>query len=90
MRFRATGDPAEVAAGKLTLRVVRDELARIVAQRAADDPHLHLLDGRALYGDADAVERPLPDGLHPDAPTHRLMGDRFAAHAFGPDGPFTP
>ena len=90
VRFRAAGDPAEVAAGKLTLRVVREELARVVAQRAADDPHLHLLDGRALYGEADAVELPLPDGLHPDAAGHRRIGERFAALAFGPGGPFAP
>lgn len=87
MRFRATGDPAEVAAGKLTLRVIRAELARIVEQRATGDPQLHLLDGRELYGEADAVELPLPDRLHPDAATHRLMGERFAALAFGAGGP---
>ena len=39
-------------------------------------------------GEGDAGELPLPDRLHPDAATHRLVGDRFAAHAFGPDGPF--
>ena len=76
--FVATGDPAEVAAGKLTLRVVRAELARIVEQRSASDPHLTYLDGRELYGPADHDELPLPDGLHPDAATHRLMGERFA------------
>ncbi|MEU1512714.1 GDSL-type esterase/lipase family protein [Streptomyces sp. NPDC005811] len=76
--FQPMGDPAEVAFGKLTLRVVRDELARLVEQRAADDPHLHYLDGRELYGEADAAELPLPDGLHPDAATHRRMGERFA------------
>jgi hypothetical protein len=88
MRFRATGDPAEVAGGKLTLRVIRAELARIVARRAAEDPHLHLIDGRELYGEADAAQLPLPDRLHPDAGTHRLMGKRFAALAFGAGGPF--
>lgn len=76
--FIATGDPAEVANGKLTLRVIRDELARIVAQRATSDPHLRYLDGEELYGAADHAELPLPDGLHPDAATHRLMGERFA------------
>ncbi|WP_433788214.1 GDSL-type esterase/lipase family protein [Actinomycetospora sp. CA-101289] len=86
MRFRATGDPADVAAGRLTLRVVREELARVVAQRAADDPHLAYLDGRALYGEADAEALPLPDRLHPDAATHALMAERFAALAFGPGG----
>ncbi|WP_405436251.1 GDSL-type esterase/lipase family protein [Streptomyces avidinii] len=88
LRFRAAGDPAERAYGKLTLGVIREELARIVRRRAADDPNLHLLDGRALYGERDAAELPLPDALHPDAATHRRMGERFAAHAFAADGPF--
>lgn len=88
MRFRATGDPAEVAAGRLTLRTIREELTRIVTERAAEDPHLHLLDGLSLYGEADAAEHPLPDRLHPDAATHRLMGERFAAYAFGPGRSF--
>ncbi|MGW7457335.1 GDSL-type esterase/lipase family protein [Streptomyces sp. NPDC054797] len=87
IRFRATGDPAERATGKLTLGVIRDELARLVRQRAADDPHLHYLDGRALYGEADSAELPLPDRLHPDAATHRRMGERFAAVAFASGGP---
>ncbi|MEE1942814.1 GDSL-type esterase/lipase family protein [Streptomyces sp. TRM 70361] len=88
LRFRATGDPAERAAGKLTLRVIREELARIVRQRAAEDPHLHYLDGLDLYGEADFAELPLPDGLHPDAAAHRRIGERFAALAFA-DGPFS-
>lgn len=79
LRFIATGDPAEVAAGKLTLDVVREHLARIVRERSADDPNLHHIDGLDLYGPADAQELPLPDGLHPDTATHRLMGERFAA-----------
>ncbi|WP_133828611.1 GDSL-type esterase/lipase family protein [Actinomycetospora succinea] len=90
VRFRATGDPADVNAGptgKLSLRVVRDELARVVAQRA-DDANLHLLDGLDLYGEGDAAALPLPDRLHPDPATHRLIAERFAAHAFGPGGPF--
>ncbi|MFD7435525.1 GDSL-type esterase/lipase family protein [Streptomyces sp. NPDC059861] len=88
LRFRAAGDPSETAAGKLTLNVIRTELSRIVQQRAADDPHLHHLDGRELYGEADHAELPLPDDLHPDAATHRRIGERFAAFAFGADGPF--
>ncbi|WP_069883870.1 GDSL-type esterase/lipase family protein [Streptomyces luteocolor] len=88
VRFKATGDPAERAAGKLTLNVIRDELARVVKQRQADDPHLHHLDGRDLYGEADSAGLPLPDALHPDAATHRLMGERFAALAFAADGAF--
>ena len=80
LKFRATGDPAEVAAGKLTLTVIRAELARIVGERS--DSHLHLVDGLELYGPADHDERPLPDGLHPDAATHRSIGERFAKVGF--------
>jgi lysophospholipase L1-like esterase len=89
LRFRATGDPAERASGKLTLRVIRDELARIVEQRAAEDPNLGYLDGLDLYGEADSAELPLPDQLHPDAATHRRIGERFAKLAFTATGPFT-
>ncbi|MDL5202807.1 GDSL-type esterase/lipase family protein [Streptomyces sp. ALI-76-A] len=88
LRFRAMGDPAERASGKLTLTVIRDELARIVARRAADDPHLYHLDGRELYGERDHTELPLPDDLHPDAAAHRRIGERFARLAFTADGPF--
>lgn len=88
VRFRATGDPAERAAGKLTLRVIRDELARIVHRRRAEDPDLHYLDGLDLYGEADFAELPLPDQLHPDAAAHRRVGERFAKLAFTA-GPFS-
>ncbi|MFJ6850722.1 GDSL-type esterase/lipase family protein [Streptomyces sp. NPDC091271] len=87
LKFSAGGDPAETAAGKLTLTVIRDELARIVEQRAAEDPNLHHLDGRELYGEADSAELPLPDALHPDAATHRRIGERFAKLAFHAGGP---
>jgi hypothetical protein len=88
VQFRATGDLAERAAGKLTLNVIREELARIVRQRTVDDPHLHYLDGQNLYSDKDFVELPLPDELHPDTATHRRIGERFAELAFGAHGPF--
>ncbi|MGW4026126.1 GDSL-type esterase/lipase family protein [Streptomyces sp. NPDC005009] len=88
--FTAAGDPEERAEGKLTLGVIRDELKRIVTRRAADDPNVHYLDGRDLYGEADHSELPLPDRLHPDAAAHRRIGARFAAHAFAAEGgPFT-
>ncbi|MER7699690.1 MULTISPECIES: GDSL-type esterase/lipase family protein [unclassified Streptomyces] len=90
LRFMAMGDPAESAAGKLTLTVIRDELARLVAQRAAADPHLHYLDGLDLYNESDHAELPLPDDLHPDPATHRRIAERFAGLAFGHGGPFTP
>lgn len=88
LSFTAAGDPAERAEGKLTLNAVRQELQRIVSARAKDDPNLHHLDGRALYGEADHAELPLPDRLHPDPAAHRLIGKRFAAHAFAAGGPF--
>ncbi|MGW4867773.1 GDSL-type esterase/lipase family protein [Streptomyces chartreusis] len=88
LRFVAMGDPAERASGKLTLGVIREELSRIVKQRVADDPNLHYLDGRELYGETDSTELPLPDDLHPDAATHRRIGERFARLAFTAEGPF--
>ncbi|WP_447034894.1 GDSL-type esterase/lipase family protein [Streptomyces sp. DSM 118878] len=88
LRFKATGDPAERAAGRLTLNVIRDELARIVEQRAADDPGLHYLSGRDLYGESDHAEFPLPDAIHPDAAGHRRIGENFARLVFGENGPF--
>ena len=84
--FRTTGDPAAVADGALTLSVIRDVLRGIVADRAADDPNLHYLDGRELFGTADVAD--LPDALHPNAAGYRRMGERFAAVAFGNGGPF--
>ncbi len=78
VRFAAAGDPAQVAAGKLTLNVIREQLARVVEQRAVDDPNLHYLDGREMYGEDDYAARPLVDELHPDAHTHELIGERFA------------
>jgi hypothetical protein len=88
LRFKATGDPAERAAGRLTLNIIRDELARIVEQRAAGDPNLHYLDGRDLYGEKDYAEFPLPDEVHPDPAGHRRIGENFARLVFGDGGPF--
>ncbi|MFI8356634.1 GDSL-type esterase/lipase family protein [Streptomyces cyaneofuscatus] len=88
VEFVALGDPSEAALGKLNLRVVREELARIVEERAGEDPALSYLDGLTLYGEADSAELPLPDRLHPGPAAHRRMGERFGAYAFGPGGPF--
>ena len=60
---------------------VRDALAEA-------DPAIHYLDGLELYGAADHEQLPLPDNLHPDGETHRLIGRRFAEAVFGPDGAF--
>ncbi|MFE7211229.1 GDSL-type esterase/lipase family protein [Streptomyces sp. NPDC001698] len=90
LRFKATGDPAERAAGRLTLNVIRRELDRIVRQRAADDPNLHHLDGRELYGETDYAELPLPDEVHPDPAGHRRIAENFARLAFRAGGPFDP
>jgi len=85
VRFTATG--VDDGYGRLTLRVIRDALASL-ADRRGDDTHLHYLDGTRLYGAEDAVAHPLPDALHPDTATHRLIGERFAQYAFGAGGPF--
>jgi hypothetical protein len=86
LSFRATGDPSDRT--RLTLTLIREELARITAQRAETDPNLHYLDGRALYGEGDVDELPLPDQLHPDAATHRRIGQRFTDLVFGAGGAF--
>lgn len=87
LRFQAAGSEAEIASGKLTLALIRDTLGSIVAQRRASDPNLHYLDGLGLYGEADHARLPLPDGLHPDGAAQALIGERFAAAAFGPGRP---
>lgn len=90
VRFKATGDRRERDAGKLTLQFIRSELHRIVQQRAAQDQHLHYIDGLTLYGASDFSSHPLPDALHPDAISHAFIGNRFASLAFGPGGFFGP
>lgn len=87
VQFTATGTRGDTAQGRLTLRVIRETLAEVAAARR-DDPHLHYLDGLELYGAADAEAHRLPDALHPDSETHRLIGDRFAHRAFARDGAF--
>jgi len=87
VRFVATGTPGDLALGRLTLQVIRRELSSLVDRRAADK-NLHYLDGTTLYGPADAVDLPLPDGLHPGAEAHQRIGTRFAEHAFTGSGPF--
>jgi len=80
----ASGSPADVAAGALTLRVVRRELERIVAARAEQDANIRYLDGLRLLG-TDETQY-LADGLHPNPAGYRLIGERFIALAFGDGG----
>jgi hypothetical protein len=82
LRFRATGDRSEVRLGKLTLRIIREQLRAIVQQRQANDPHLCYLDGNDLYGPDDNALMPLPDELHPGADAHQLIGKRFYEFGF--------
>ncbi|MEU0051333.1 GDSL-type esterase/lipase family protein [Streptomyces sp. NPDC006309] len=88
LKFKATGDPAETAAGRLTLAIVRDVLADIVEQRSAGDPNLHYLDGLSLYGESDHDQFPLPDAIHPSPEGHRRIGENFAKLVFANNGPF--
>ncbi|GAA2615420.1 GDSL-type esterase/lipase family protein [Paractinoplanes durhamensis] len=87
VRFTATGNPADIAQGRLTLEVIRREL-RSLAERRSGDKQLHFLEGLMLYGPDDAAALPLPDDLHPGPEAHRLIGDRFADYAFTGSGPF--
>jgi lysophospholipase L1-like esterase len=79
-------DPSAIAEGRMSLGVVREALARIVAERSAQDPNLHYLDGRQLFGADDLDD--LPDNLHPNAAGYRRMGERFARLVFGRGGVF--
>jgi hypothetical protein len=81
VRFIATGDPADVAQGRLTLEVIRRELRQIVERRG--DANLSYVEGTDLYGEADAAELPLPDGLHPSPEAHERIGRRFAERVLG-------
>lgn len=82
------GGPTEVRAMSLTLQRIRTIISEAVAgRRDRGDHNLHYLDGLELFGEADAPT--LPDGLHPDGDGYVRIGERFAAHAFGAQGPFS-
>lgn len=80
----SAGDPRQLASGGLSLTVVREAIATVLAARS-DDPALHYLDGRQLLRPEETGD--LDDGLHPNARGLRRMGDRFARLALGPGGP---
>lgn len=89
VRFVATGRPKDQTQGRLTLTVIRRELQSLVERRVGDG-NLRYLDGTTLYGRSDAVQLPLPDGLHPNAAAHIRIGERLADYAFTGNGPFGP
>jgi hypothetical protein len=81
------GGPPELRASDLTLTRIRTIVEEVVAgRRDRGDAHLHHLDGLTLFGPDDVGD--LPDGLHPNGDGYLRMGERFAAHAFAPGGPF--
>jgi hypothetical protein len=83
-RYAATaGLPEEVERGRLSLGLTRDILELIVASRGDEDPNLHYLDGRALYGEAENESMPMRDGLHPDTAAQRHIGARVAELVLG-------
>lgn len=86
MHPRTCGDVADIATGALTLARSREMLAHVAQVRAALGEPITCLDGRELYGPADAPTAPLPDGLHPDGPIYREMGRRFARLVLADDG----
>jgi hypothetical protein len=86
-RFDVVDRPEELTVGALSLERIRELLSIVVAQRrCAGDANLHSLHGHELFGAADVGD--LPDGLHPNSAGYRRMGERFAAYAFAPCGPF--
>ena len=79
-RIAAIERSPELSVGALTLQRIRALLADVVAtRRSQGDEHLHLIDGRELFGEADLAD--LPDGLHPNSAGYARMGERF--HALG-------
>lgn len=85
-RQRAIGPVAEVAGGALTLARTRDLVRHVAEVRRARGDDIRYLDGRELYGPADAVTAPLPDGLHPSSASYVEMGRRFARVVFAEHG----
>lgn len=75
------GRADEVAEGKLSLEVVREELAAIAEDRRAEDPALTFLHGTELYGAADNARLPMPDNLHPGDDVNALIAERFTTLA---------
>ena len=74
-----------------TLEQMRAELRRVVELlRARGDEHIHYLCGKELFDAPDMAAGMMPDQLHPNGEGYVLMGERFAAKAFGPAGLLLP
>lgn len=71
--FATVPRPTEISVGALSLTRIRELVTLVVALR--QDPHLHLVDGTALFGEDDVQD--LYDGLHPNAEGYLRMADRF-------------
>jgi hypothetical protein len=76
-----------VAAGALTLQVVRRELRRIVTERAKQDSNIFYLDGLRLLG-WDEADELLREGLHPTQAGNDVIAERFERLVFGEGGAF--
>lgn len=78
--YQEPGGARRRISGDLTLRRIREVLAETVELlRRRGDEQLAYLDGRELFGAADAAAGRMPDGLHPDAAGQRLIAERWAA-----------
>lgn len=77
------GTVEDVVQGKLSLQVIREETARVVAARLDDS--LIAVDGlQMLYSGQDAEQMPLPDNLHPGPDVHELIGERWSSRVLMP------
>lgn len=70
--------------GTLTLEGSRALVEDVAAARASEDPHLSVLDGRALLGPHEG--HLLEDGLHPGDLGYSVMAERFVTLARDPAG----
>ncbi len=66
----------ELQSSGLTLSQVRTIVADVTTAARADDPDVHLIDGRDILS-ADEAHL-MPDGLHPDGTGYELMASRLA------------
>jgi hypothetical protein len=73
---RALGTEADLAAGALSMRIVREQLCELVGERAARGDAVHYLSGLDLLGLSESAD--LYDGIHPNAAAYLRMGERFA------------